>query len=324
MTDSLLGTVESLLKRRWVNWLLVLAGIGLALLVVARSVYVNWDEFRTFEWQVAPWPLVGAGIALAAAFCLNLTTWHLISGTLGSRLGFLKNAEIYSFATVIRRLPGVVWQLAGRTYLYHLAETSLVVPVWGTLWEVFAQFASGIALTVLTLVLSPRLQNHFPTGTWALLLLIPVVWLLARPQDAIRLAARLAPKYASHELRVRRRDVWGWVAMYLLSWALGGVILHLLISAIRPQSWMMLGVCVGLVSATGVLSLLATPIPGGLGIRDVSLLILLQLYVESPVAVGATVTLRLMLLLGEALVALCTYLVVRWIVAVRARWANTP
>jgi len=316
-------TIESWLNRRWVNYLLVLIGVGLASLVIGNTIYRNWSEFRTFSWQLNLLPLIGAGAALVVAFGLNTLTWYLISRTLGSRVGFWKDLEIYSFSTVIRRLPGVVWQLAGRTYLYHRAQTTLAVPLWGTLWEVVVQLSSGTLLTALMLVLSPPLRAEFPGGMWVLLLLIPVGWFALRPRDVVSVMKRIAPRMTG-EPSLTRRNVLVWTGLYVLGWILGGAILYFLACALGPQTWTLFPVCVGLVAASGVLAILATPIPGGLGIREVSLMLLLQLYVRSPVAVAAAIMLRLWLLLGEALIACLTFLAIRGWAWLTQTGHNTP
>lgn len=305
-----LKSIESLLNRRWVNYVLILAGVGLALIVVGNTIYRNWSEFQAFSWRPNLLPLVGAGGALAAAFGLNVATWHLISRAFGSRVGFWKDLEIYSFSTVVRRLPGVVWQLAGRTYLYRQAQTTLAVPVWGTLWEVVAQLSSGVLLTALMLVFSRQLRVEFPGGLWVLLLLIPIGWIALRPQDVVYVMKRIAPKMTGEPSLTRDR-VRVWIGLCTLSWILGGVILYFLICALDTQAWTLLPVCVGLVAASGVVAILAIPIPGGLGLREISLVLLLELYVQSPVAVAAAILLRLWLLLGEALIAFLVFLAVR-------------
>jgi len=310
MIQQVLKPIESLLGRRWVNYCLMLIGTGLALLVIGNTVYRNWSEFQAFSWQLNPLPLVGAGAALVIAFGLNVLTWVLISRALGSRVGFWKDLEIYSFSTVVRRLPGVIWQLAGRTYLYHQAKTTLAVPLWGTVWELFAQFSSATSLTTLMLVLSPRLRTAFPGGMWVLLSLIPMGWFALRPHDLVAVMKRMAPRMTG-EPDLTRRNLSAWFGLYVLSWILGGAILYFLTSALGPQARPLFPVCVGVVAASGVLAILVAPIPGGLGIREISLVLLLQLYVPSPVAVAATVMFRLWLLLGEAAIAFLVFLAAR-------------
>lgn len=307
---QLLKSIESFVSRRWVNYVLILTGLGLALVVVGNVVYRNWSEFQAFSWQLNPLPLAGAGAALVVAFGLNVVTWRRISRAMGSHVGFWKDVEIYSFSTVIRRLPGVVWQLAGRTLMYHQVQTGLAVPVWGSLWEIVAQLSSGMLLTVLMFVLSPQLRDRFSSGVWGLGLLIPIGWLLLRPYDVASVVKRIVPKLAGG-FSLSWRDVSAWTGLYILSWILGGAILYFLICAISPQTGMLFGVCVGLVAISGVLALLVMFIPGELGIREISLVLLLQLYVQSPVAVASAVMFRLWILVGEALVAILVFLVVR-------------
>ena len=313
-----LDRIQALLQRRWFRTAFVAIGLGLSLYVIGGMIYRNWSAFQSFSWQLAPLPLAGAAAALAAAFGLNLLTWILISRTFGSRVGLWKDVEIYSFSTIVRRLPGAIWQLASRTYLYHQAESSLAVPLWGSLWEYVVQLSSGLLLLSLVLLLSPAMRSEFPGGLGWLLLLVPVGWFSFRPQDAVSLAKRISPKVQSQP-QLTARNAGTWIALYVLSWCLGGAILYFLISALSPQSWSMLPVCVGLVAASGVLTVLASPLPGGLGIREISLVLLLELYLPTPVAVAGGVLMRLWLLVGEAIVALLVLL----IASGRQRWVST-
>jgi uncharacterized membrane protein YbhN (UPF0104 family) len=278
--------------------------------VIGSVVYRNWSEFQTFSWQLDPVPLAGATAALVAAYGLNVLAWVLISGAFGSDVGFWKDVEIYSFSTVVRRLPGAIWQLAGRTYLYRQAKATLAVPLWGSLWEWVVQLSSGMLLTALMLVLSPHLRTEFPGGAWWLVLLVPVGWFVLRPQDVVSLAKLVSPR-VKDQSNLTVRNVSLWLGVYVLSWALGGAILYFLLNALSPQDWAQLPICVGLVAASGVLAVLAAFLPGGLGLREISLVLLLGLYVPSPVAVAGGLLLRLWLLLGEALIALLVFLVSR-------------
>ncbi len=305
-----LQKLKALASRRWFRTGLLAVGVALTFFVIGRIILRNWSDFRTFSWQLNPLLLAGAAIALVAAFGLNILTWVLISRAFGSRVGFWKDLEIYSFSTVLRRLPGLVWQLASRTYLYRQEEASLAVPLWGSLWELVVQLASGILLMVLMLLFSSKLRASFPGGLWWLLLLIPVGWVVLRPQDIVSLARRISPKVQSQP-NLTVRNVSLWLALYVLSWSLGGAILYFLIGALTPVSWALFPTCVGLVAASGVLAILASPIPGGLGIREVSLVLLLGLYVPSPIAVAGGILLRLWLLLGEAIIAFLVFLAAR-------------
>lgn len=308
--QHLLDKITVLTKRRWFRNAVMALGLGLALLVIGNIVYQNWSEFQTFSWQLNPLPLAGATAALVAAFGLNLMVWVLISRAFGSHVGIRKDLEIYSFSTVVRRLPGAIWQLASRTYLYQQTETTLAVPLWGSLWEWVVQLASGVLLMVLMLVLSPRMQVAFPGGAWWLLLLIPVGWFVLRPQDVVSLAMLVSSRVKSQP-NLTARNAFLWLGLYVLSWSLGGAILYFLIGALAPQPWTFFPVCIGLVAASGALAVLIGFLPGGLGLREVSLVLLLGLYVPNPVAVAGAVLLRLWLLVGEAMISFLVFLAAR-------------
>jgi uncharacterized membrane protein YbhN (UPF0104 family) len=318
-----LDRMRALLRQRWFRTALLAVGLGLSLTVIGGMIYRNWSEFKSFSWRLAPLPLAAAAGCLVAAFGLNVLTWSLISRTFGSRIGFWKDLQIYSFSTIVRRLPGSIWQLASRTYLYHQSESSLAVPLWGSLWELIVQMSSASLLMALMLLLSPTMRSEFPGGLGWLAMLVPVAWFSLRPQDVVSLARRISPK-VHPQSQLTAQNVTAWTALYVLSWCLGGAILYFLISALAPQSWTMLPVCIGMIAASGVIAALISPLPGGFGIPEVSLVLLLQLYVPTPVAVTGGILMRLWLLVGEAIVAL----VVLLIAGGRQRWAptgrNTP
>jgi glycosyltransferase 2 family protein len=296
--------------RPWVNYCLALIGGSLAAIIIGYTVWRSWPEFQTFSWQLKPRPLIGASLLLIVAFILNALAWYCISKAFGSQVGFWKDLEIYGLSTIVRRLPGIIWQLVGRTYLYRQAQTTLTVPVWGSVWEFIIQISSGVLLMSLMLLLSPRLRTEFPGSMWALLLLIPIGWMLLRPKDILTLMKYIAPNITGKP-NLTRQHIWTWSGLYVLSWALGGVILFFLIHALVFQPWSLLPVCIGLVATSGVLTLLLRFIPGGLGIRDISLLLLLELYIPSPIAVASVLMFSLGLLLGELLIAFLLFLVAR-------------
>ena len=307
---ELVARLRAALKKPWVNFLVVSVGVILAVAVAAGVIRNNWNQFRTFSWQLRPLPLAGAAVALTVSFGLNTLTWHFISHTFGCDAGFWTDVEIYSFSAVIRRLPGLVWQVAGRTYLYQQVNMGLAVPLWGSVWEIFVQFASGLLLTNAVLASSPAWRRLFPGGAWWSVLLLPVAWLVARPTTMARAASVLLPG-ADQRAPLRSPQIVAWIALYSASWVLGGAILFLVTCAFGQQSWTLVWVCVGLVAASGVLALLAAPIPGGLGIREASLMLLLRPYVGAPVAVASALTFRLLLLVGEMLIALFVFGAVR-------------
>jgi uncharacterized membrane protein YbhN (UPF0104 family) len=302
--------LKSLTDRQGFKRAVVAVGMGLALLIIGSIVWRNWSEFQTFSWQLNPVPLAGAALALVAAFGLNVLAWVLISRAFGGHVGFWKDLEIYSYSTVIRRLPGAIWQVAGRTYLYRQAATTLAVPLWGSFWELIVQLASAMLLLTLMLMLSPVMRNEFPGGAWWFLFWVPIGWFIIRPRDIVSLAQRISPK-VHNQPSLTTRNASLWVGLYVLSWIAGGAILYFLVSSLAPQNWELFPVCVGLVAASGVLAILAGPIPGGLGIREASLVLLLDLYVSIPVAVAGAVLFRLWILVGEALIAFVVFLVAK-------------
>ncbi len=309
-------------SRPEVNRFFSFSGLGLALIVVISVVYKNWGEFAGFAWNLQWGPLVLAVLMLSGAFGCNFVTWYWISRSQGSRLAWGKELEIYSFSTVVRRIPGIIWQVAGRTYLYSLAEVDVRVPLWGSLWEVLVQMISGTLLMILALWFSMDLRNTIPGGLWWTFLLLPVGGALLCPDKIQAGLERLRRRPTGEAGGLGREQLVRWIGLYVISWILGGGILFCLLAALNPVAFDFFPVCVGMVAATGVLALAVFIIPGGLGLRDVTLLLLLKLYFPAPIAVAAALLFRLWLLIGEAVVAGAVYGITRGWYWAKIRYFN--
>lgn len=283
--------------------------LGASLLFLGYSVYANWQQLRDYHWHFNYLYLFLAAVALFLAFISNVGGWALIIRHMGGPRSLRKNVAIYCLAAHGKRLPGFVWYVAGRVYLYEREDISASVIVQGSLWELILQILSGLVLYAILWPLYSEVR-HTPFD-YLPLVAIPVFFLTLFPfvfQWLLRWLKRGQPEVPIIQVGWRTKVLW--FSVYLLGWLAGGAILYFLAGAVSAVSVSLLPACWGFVALSGVISALTFFLPGGVGAREVSLSLLLSYYIPLPVAVALSVLFRVWILVGETVL-----LVIFWGIA---------
>lgn len=274
------------------------AVLAASVLFLGYSLYANWQEIRDYHWRFNYSYLLLAAIALLLAFISNVVGWTLIIGRLGGPRDFRKNVEIYCLAAHGKRLPGLVWYVAGRAYLYEREAVPVSMIVQGSVWEMVLQLLSGLIVYAILLPLYQKSQ--YTSFNYLLLAAIPLFLLTLFPSVFQRLLRWLGRGQRVTEIvQVSWRDKMLWFIVYLLGWLAGGLILYFLAGAVSVVSLSLLPACWGFVALSGIVSAMAFFLPGGAGARDVSLSLLLSSYVPLPVAIALALLFRVWILVGE-------------------------
>ena len=271
-----------------------------SVLFLGYGVYINWQELREYDWHFNYAYLLLAAIALLLAFISNVVGWGLIIGHLGGPRDFRKNAEIYCLAAHGKRLPGPVWYVAGRAYLYEREAVPVSVIVQGSVWEIVSQLLSGLIVYAILLPLYREIQ--YSSFNYLLLAAIPLFLLILSPsifQQLLRWLRRDQQEVKLIPVSWRNKALW--LTVYLLGWLAGGAILYFLAGAVSSVSLSLLPACWGFVALSGIVSTLAFFLPGGVGAREVSLSLLLSSYVPLSVAIALALLFRVWILVGETI-----------------------
>jgi glycosyltransferase 2 family protein len=274
-----------------------------SLFFLARNLQQNWQLLISYEWQLDWSQLLLALLFLTAAFLLAIGGWHFISTRLGGSLGLARDAEIYCLTVLARRLPGPLWQVVGRVYLYERASVPRSVTLWGNFWEISAQELSGLLMSLLCLAFfSPRPEMPIVILAAATLLLGSVVLF---PASLSRLLAILRRRsWTAPAAGVDRAATLGWVGLYSVGWFLGGLILVSLAHAVSSSASPDPLAVVGFVALSGAIGGLLFFLPADTGIREVSLSLLLSSYYPLPIAIAIALLFRAWVVLGEGVLAL--------------------
>jgi len=286
--------------RRLLSIGIMLLSIGFLLVILARDAQslasrINWSDYLGIG-------VVGVFLYLLSLL-VQLAAWAGLMIRLGGVTGGWWHVQIFSYSHLLRRLPGVVWYIAGRTTLYRGQGVNANVPI----------VASGLEWLLLLVGSAIVLATFGFSGTFD----APIVALLALAAigisaivlrrlilsaSTVRGDGRLK-SWFSRMLSVdppRVRDLALWLALYVAAYVVGGWILLLLVQATKPavevdlirmtQVWALVG---------GMGTLLSAIVPAGLGLRELSLTVVLSPYVDTSAAVLISIILRVLFMLSD-------------------------
>ncbi|MBN1135988.1 MAG: hypothetical protein JXM73_05360 [Anaerolineae bacterium] len=299
------ATAGVALRDRRSKRLLVVAVLALSFSFMGYLVYRNWQQLEAYRqhWQMH-YPLILLAFALyPAGLAPNVVGWHMLMKRLGGLHRFKINAQIYCYSCLPKQLPGGVWHVAGRAYLNKEQGIQASVTLLGSSVEWVLLIASGLLVYLLS-CLAPLPVGDRAAGLdpgVALALLAPLLIVLCPP-----VFNRVASWLLS---RLRRPtppplgwgDLLGLLGVYVIAWVMGGVVLYVLSQALVPLSPAALPAVIGAWGGAGAIGFVAVYFLQGLGIRDVTLALLLSSIMPLSAAAVVSILFRLLITVGEIL-----------------------
>ncbi len=252
-----------------------ICGTGAVLVLLGRHIWSTWRGLAEYQWSVAPLMLCAAFVLRVLAMSYSGIVWALqvrraditasttrvAAGALLSRLG--------------KYIPGKVWAVMGRGYFLSQegpavssamslsALSQAVVVMSGLLW----------AIPVIPLV------TGMPPWMPAVLATIPLLGLGVLHPSVLEWAS--APvlrllKRPPLRLNLSFADVIYWLLLAMTRKIPGGLAFCAFVAALVDISWFQVPLLICIAAAAGVSGLLAVFAPGGLGIREGVLILLLS------------------------------------------------
>jgi uncharacterized membrane protein YbhN (UPF0104 family) len=278
------------LRSRKPRVLLGAALILVSLALLAYFIYKNWGALTAYPWQLSYPHFVLTLVLHLCAFIIAIAAWHSIISRLAGATDLRLNARIYCYSAVARRLPGMLWDVATRVVMYDQVGISKAAAGVASLLEFVLITLAGI---VLYIALTPFTLSYAQLGSWSLFGTLGVGLVLTHPHLVKGVVRKI--KKDSVPLPLRYRDNIGWLVIYTASWAIGGLILWATIGGIYDLSSDFALQVIADWTLAGVVTSIVTFVPAGLGLREVTLTLLLSRYMPEHIAVSSAVLMRLLM-----------------------------
>lgn len=292
------------IPRRLLSFVLQAVVIAVVLWFSARSLSGQWDSFRVQAATLRPrWGAVlGSGVLVLVTYALLVESWRTLVRAWGDHLNYADAAQIWAVSNLGRYVPGKLWSIGAMSVMAQRAGVSPVAAAGSAVIGTVVNLAAGFV--VLALTGSDVVRAVMPAAA-RLAVLIPVLGgmgLVAIPlllPIASRIAARVTGR-VYEPVRVPARTLLVVVATNVASWVLYGLAFRWLAGALLPGLAGKWGVYVAVFAGSYLAGYLALVVPGGIGVREVSMAAaLVRVGTDAPSAALLAVASRLWLTVLE-------------------------
>ncbi|HEX7024158.1 MAG TPA: lysylphosphatidylglycerol synthase domain-containing protein [Gemmatimonadales bacterium] len=266
------------MARGWWRWIQGIAG-ALVVVFVVRHLARNWEAVRAapIAWSFAPgWLILSLALVLGT-YAVLVESWRRMLAGWGPRLGWWESARVWVLSSMGKYLPGKIWAVAG---MAMLAQRRGAPPWAATASAILLQVVSIATGAVIVGVTSLGALESAQPGSEELVGLIlalalaglaAVLW----PPVATRLVG-LVPGKREERVSPSPGAVAFGIAANAAAWITYGLALWLLARGVLPAAGLEIADAIGAFAASYIAGLLFLLAPGGLGVRESVLVILLS------------------------------------------------
>lgn len=276
--------ISSIRTRRW-QWLAGLVIGGTIYSYIGLRLWRDWRTLDLSMFQLRPGPLMLSWTAHTVGTLIAICTWMLLLRQMGYPLPLRRHIKVYTASSLARRVPGFVWWLVGRAYMYDRDGISKLETSAGALLEMLLIAAGATAVALLTMVLSVGTSQAVSPLVLAGLFVVLAALLHPRLFALIRRKLTLTvdlPAISWWQLVL-------WLINEMLVVTLGGTALYFMLTAVYPvppaallgavQGWALLVVS----------GMLLVWLPVDFGISNGVLVLILSVFLPAPVAIVVVV-----------------------------------
>jgi uncharacterized membrane protein YbhN (UPF0104 family) len=293
------GDARAARSSRWARPAAVVA-VAVVLASFAVTLAAQWDTIAAASWRLEPARFAAASVVLVASFALVAALWGVALAA-AAGVPVRRGARIWFLANLARYVPGNVWSVLGAVELARRegAPRRAAAAVVALTQVLSVSVAVVVGLPVLVAQWA-RLGRPALVGLVVLAVAaacLALLWAARRP--LLGLVRRRHPDLTLRELVPSPRVAAGLAAGYALYWLVAGLAFGLFAASVYEPAGAELPLLVaayGAAYAVGFLSLLT---PGGLGVREGVLVLVLAPVMPAGVAAVVAVLARVWMMLVE-------------------------
>jgi uncharacterized membrane protein YbhN (UPF0104 family) len=266
------GNIRHGIWAKQLGYMVTLAMLGL----IAWIVLSDYQMVKTALSHVRPgWVIIAIGLNFLGHGLLALN-WHQMLKRCGYSLPVYRLFRIYFLSGVARYLPGGFWHFGGRIVWLN----QLSVPLKASTQTVFAEQASVLWVALVSSMFFVFVQSLQGLLRQALLGLMCFLLLIAA---SVILTWTL--KAADNEGRNYKVQSFKQIALYFVFWLCYGISIYILIIALEyPVRQIEPFRIIGYASLSWAIGYLVIFVPGGVGVREGVLTVLLSALLPFPIA----------------------------------------
>ena len=258
-------------------------------------VWENWAQVKEASFTLSPLPFILSTIIFALSYFIQIWAWYLITVKLGIAISFSETLENWFYSQLGKYLPGKVWLLLGRFYLYESKGKPKKEISMALYFEMGTMILAGSLIFLVALLFFKEARPfYFVKHLWWVIFLFIFVFISLHPRLLQRIFNWVLIRFQKEpiHLSISYSDILWILSICILSWAVGGVGFYLFIESIFPVSSKYILFLTGALAISSTMGMIALFAPSGLGVREGALVYLLSSMMPGAVAVVISIVTR--------------------------------
>ena len=300
--------------------------IGIAVAVTALAplgwqLYIHQAEAGAYITRVSVRMLcIAWGLAVLDLGILAFA-WLLIVHRLKIALGFAQDLRAFFFSNFVKHVPGMMWYIAGRAYLYRATEGGVWIATTATVLENTFLLLAGLLLALVMWPPHLGLNDLWRVGIFSLPVGVILIFIFSiRSAAMLQLVSLLRRVFCRKtnttpilSMHLAAKDILAWLILYILVWMIGGISFHCFIAAFYSSlSAGLLPFTLGVSIAYSLSGFIAFFVPAGMGVKELTGAYLLSHVLPMPLSAIIVLLFRLNLLLAEGFWLMLSHSLERW------------
>lgn len=280
-------------------WRYLLAAVIPAVLLffVGRNIWRQWDTIEAFAWNLDARWLAASAVAFWADFVILIALWRVFLSTISNKkLSLITSYQISALSNLGKYVPGKVWAVLGIVYFLKRRGYSATEAVAATgLHQAYTVVAG---LLFVSAVLGSEIWGRLPLVSVLAGLGLAVVVIYPPVFSCLFNRALALFKREPLPYTISFGRAFLLLLAYVGAWILYGASFWCMLKGIgidNPPFWSMAAAS----SAAYLLGFLALFAPGGLGVREGILLVLITPHIPAGLAATVTVIARVWITIVE-------------------------
>lgn len=270
-----------------VKWITLLS-VAVTFVLLGLVIYRGRDVWLGYEWRVDWYAIVAAFAAMILTFAIVASVWVAQMRAVGSALPASIHINYYVVSHLIRRLPGTIWYIAGRSYLYRQqGESGRLIAVVSSLEMILLT----IGATLVVLMLWGTGFQQLPGGYLPVFAAVVLIGALLVQPSSSRWLIRRFGKVSSPSLSYGQ--LVAWLTLYVAAWFASGMVFYLLAYAFTGLGREHLPYAIGVWAFVGALSTFVFFLPSNFGITEIGITLLMSTVMPASVAAVLALLVRI-------------------------------
>jgi hypothetical protein len=287
--------------RRVASAVMLLASFGF----LGYKAYTSWDALKGYNWQVRYEYLIPSFLLFLLQLIIITLGWQSIMNCLAERLPFREHIKIYGYTNLMRRIPaGALWVIAGRAHAYKNQNVSARSSAVGSVLEIYLVVLTGLPAAALAASGLNLLSSM--AGT-VLAIIALIVELAALHPRVLRRIIKLS-RHQALEANVTYRYTLAWAGVYTLIWLVSGTGMFLIGCLFTAMPLASLPTTIGIWILSSLIAYLTLLSPSGLGVKELSLTVLLGIMLPNPLPLLIALATRLVWTVYDLLIGAIAWL----------------